>query len=192
EEGGTRGEERAGNCGGSAGFVRTALPISTIAHVLLWGPLVLPGAEPLPKPPDPIVVEIVSADELREASKSAVPEASKPEEPGEAAKPQAPAEANVPEPSQRAEPPPSAPPRQEPPRPPRRHEPTSRPAAEPVRTASAAPTVPAASTPEQPRPWGTWFDTALSSPLVTANAGSDVAASAANLAREDIAAFKAH
>src|SRR5262249_16532300 len=90
------------------------------------------------------------------------------------------------------EPPPPPAPGKDPRRRPRRHEPTSRPAAEPVRTASAAPTVPAASTPEQPRPWGTWFDTALSSPLVTANAGSDVAASAANLAREGIAAFKAH
>ena len=43
-----------------------------------------------------------------------------------------------------------------------------------------------------PQPLSSWFDTALSSPLVTANAGSDASASAANLSPEDIAAFKAH
>src|SRR5262249_31271432 len=68
----------------------------------------------------------------------------------------------------------------------------------PVRTASATPveaSAPAAAapTPGQPQqPWSSWFETALSSPLVTASAGADVAASAAKLAPEDVAAFKAH
>ena len=155
--------------------MRTALTASAIAHALLWAPIVWPGAEPPAKPPEPILVEIVSPEEIGETSKA-----------------QGPAETDTPEASasQKSEPQASAPPQRQDPA--RERQQPPRPPAEPVRTASAAPAVPAASTPDHPQPWSSWFDTALSSPLVTANAGADVSASAANLSPEEIAAFKAH
>jgi len=176
--------------------VRTAITASAIAHVLLWAPIAWPGVEPPARPPEPILVEIVSPEEI-----------------GEASKPQAPAETEVPEAaaSVKSEPQAAAPPPQpqdpaqqhqpqDPPRqrqqqdPARQHQQQTRPPAEPVRTASAAPAAPAppaAPMPDRQQPWSSWFDTALSSPLLTANAG-DVSASPANLSPEDIAAFKAH
>jgi hypothetical protein len=160
--------------------VRTAITASAIAHVLLWAPIAWPGLEPPARPPEPILVEIVSPEEI-----------------GEAPKPQAPAETEASEAAAtvKSEPQAAAPPPQpqDPAR--QRQQQRPRPPAEPVRTASAAPAVPpppAAPMPDRQQPWSSWFDTALSSPLLTANAGADVSASPANLSPEDIAAFKAH
>jgi hypothetical protein len=47
-------------------------------------------------------------------------------------------------------------------------------------------------TPAQPQVWGSWLDSALSSPLAAASTGMDPAEQGANLPPSDIAKFKAH
>jgi hypothetical protein len=143
--------------------VRTAITASAIAHVLLWAPIAWPGLEPPARPPEPILVEIVSPEEI-----------------GEAPKPQAPAETEASEAAAtvKSEPQAAAPP-------PQPQDPARQRQQQPPRP-------PAAPMPDRQQPWSSWFDTALSSPLLTANAGADVSASPANLSPEDIAAFKAH
>jgi hypothetical protein len=158
-----------------AGFVRTALTISALAHALLWVPVALPNAAPLAKHDEkPIEVEIVSPDEIAEAPKAQEP-----------AKTKTPDVAT----SQRAEPQPSPPPQRQDQARQRREAP--RPQAEPARSAPAPQSAPAESKPDRPQPWTSWFDTALSSPLVTASSGLDAAESAASLSQKDIATFKA-
>jgi len=155
--------------------VRTALTISAFAHALLWLPIALPNAAPLAKHDEkPIVVEIVSPDEIGEAPKAQVPD-----------------KANIPDAStsQKAEPQPSPPPQRQDQAQQRRQAP--RPEAEPARSAPAPQAAQAESKPDRPQPWSSWFDTALSSPLVTASSGLDAAESAANLSPKDIATFKA-
>ena len=49
-----------------------------------------------------------------------------------------------------------------------------------------------AQTPAQPQVWGSWLDSALSSPLAAASTGMDPAEQGANLPPSDIAKFKAH
>jgi outer membrane biosynthesis protein TonB len=161
-----------------AGFVRTALTISAIAHALLWVLLALPGPAPLARPAEnPIVVDIVSPDEIGEAPKAQVPD-----------------KATTPETStsERPEPQPSPPPQRQDQAQPRQQ--TPRPEAEPAPSASApqaAQAAQAASKPEQRQPGSSWLDTALSSPLVTASA-FDAAERPANLSQTEIATFKAH
>jgi hypothetical protein len=153
-----------------AGFVRTTLTISAMAHALLWGLIALPGPEPFAKQAEnPIMVDIVSPDEIAEASKA-----------------QMPAEASTPEAStsQRFEPQ-----RQDQAQ---QRKQTPRPEPERAVSASTPQAAQSESKPDQSQPWSSWFDTALSSPLVTTSAGLDAAEHAANLSQSDIATFKAH
>jgi hypothetical protein len=103
-----------------------------------------------------------------------------------------PAEASTPEAStsQRSEPQPSAPPQRQAQSQQRKQ--TPRPEAERVASASTPQAAQSESKPDQSQPWSSWFDTALSSPLVTTSAGLDAAENAANLSQSDIATFKAH
>jgi hypothetical protein len=159
-----------------AGFVRTTLIISAVAHALLWGLIALPGPQPLAKQAEhPIVVDIVSPDEI-----------------GEAPKAQAPAKPNIPEAltSQRPEPQPPPSPQQRQDRA-QQPQPTSRSQAAPAPPASAPQGAQAPSQPEQSQPRSSWLDTALSLPVVTAGA-FDPVESAANLSQRDIAMLKAH
>ncbi len=161
--------------------MRTALTISALAHALLWVPVALPKAAPLAQHDEkPIMVEIVSPDEI-----------------GEAPKAQEPAKTKTPEAStsQRAEPEPPAPQQrqdQAQQRPQTQRPQTPRPEAEPARSAPApAPqAAQAASKPDRPQPWGTWLDSALGSTLVTASSGMGAVESAANLSPSDIETFK--
>jgi hypothetical protein len=158
-----------------ADFVRTALTISALAHALLWVPVALPKAAPLPMHDEkPIEVEIVSPDEIAEAAKAQEP-----------AKTKTPDVAT----SQRAEPQPSPPPQRQDQA--RQRQEAPRPEAEPARSAPAPQAAQAASKPDRPQPWGTWLDSALGSTLVTASSGMGAVESAANLSPSDIATFKA-
>jgi hypothetical protein len=157
------------------GFVRTALTISALAHALLWVPVALPKAAPLAQHDEkPIMVELVSPEEIAEAPKA-----------------QEPAKTKTPEvsTSQRAEPQPPATPQRQGQAQQRREAP--RPQAEPERPTPAPQAAQAASKPDRPQPWSTWLDTALGSTLVTASSGSDLVENAANLSPSDIATFKA-
>jgi hypothetical protein len=158
-----------------AGFVRTALTISAFAHALLWVSVALPSAAPLAKHDEkPIMVEIVSPDEIGEAPKAQEPAKAKPPDVST---------------SKRAEPEPSpSPQRQDQAQ--QRPE-TPRPQPEPARSAPAPQAAQAASKPDRPQAWSTWLDTALGSTLVTASSGSDLVENAANLSPSDIATFKA-
>jgi hypothetical protein len=168
------------------GRLRTTLTISAMAHALLCGLLALPGPQPLARQAEnPIVVDIVSPDEIGEAPKAQVPAAQVPQA-------QAPAKPNTPEASsgQRAEPQPSPPPQRQDQA--QQRQQTPRPQAAPAPSASAPPAAPAAFKPKQPQPGGSWLDTALVSRPVAASAFDDVAERAANLPPSDIATFKAH
>jgi hypothetical protein len=152
--------------------VRTALTISALAHALLWVPVALPNAAPLAKHDEkPIVVEIVSPDEIGEAPKAQEPAKTKTQEAAT---------------SQRAESEPPAPPQRQGQAQQRRE--TPRPEAE---SAPAPQAAQAASKPDRPQPWSTWLDSALGSTLVTASSGSDLVENAAKLSASDIASFKA-
>ena len=175
--------------------MRIALTISAVAHVLMWAPIALPRPEPLVAPPEnPIMAEIVSPEELREASQT--------REPPQA---QIPAAADTPQPATSAppeQPPSSPPPKREDQTPNRQQTPkqkatklaaASTPA--PQAAAKAAPEPPPSAqlpTPAQPQVWGSWLDSALSSPLAAASTGMDPAEQGANLPPSDIAKFKAH
>jgi hypothetical protein len=159
---------------GLAGFVRTTLTISAMAHALLLGLIALTGPEPLAKQAEnPIVVDIVTPDEI-----------------GEVPKAQVSPEASTPEASTRSELQPS-PPLQRQDQAGQRKQ-TPRPEAERAASAATPQAAQSESKPDQSQPWSSWFDTALSSPLVTTSAGLDAAENAANLSQSDIAAFKAH
>jgi hypothetical protein len=150
--------------------VRTALTISAVTHALLWVPIALPGPAPLTTPDEnPIMVEIVSPDEVGEPTKAQVP-----------AKADIRADSTGPTPESQPSPPPK-----------REHQ-----AQQHQQTPGPAPSAPAPqaaqaeSKAEQPQPGASWLDTALSSPPMIASA-FDAAERAAKLSQRDIATFKA-
>ena len=178
--------------------MRTALIISALAHALFWGLATLWAPNPLAKPSEtpPIMVELVSPDEVAEATAKNAPEKNAPEKNApekNAPEQNAPAEKNAaadktaatdkkPEPQQ-------APP------------PDQRDQARPQTPAAQAKSQtksPASAPPPAPEPpklqqfaAGGWLDSALSLPPSTTNP-FDVAERGANLERSEIAAFKAH
>jgi hypothetical protein len=153
---------------GLGGFVRSALTISAVAHALLWVPIALPGPAPLAKPDEnPIMVEIVSPDEIGEATKAQVP-----------SKADIRADSTSPKPESQPSPPP-------------KREDQAQQHQQMPRPAPSAPAPQAESKPEQSQPMASWLDAALSSPPMAASA-FDPAERAANLSQKDIATFKAH
>ena len=184
-----------------AGFVRTMLIISGTAHALLWGLIALSGPEPMAKQQaeSPIDVEIVSpkdVDQAPQARDGDKADASPQEKPAPAPVSQSDTEQSPQGQQERKA---------------RASEVTQAPQSPaPVvdrqsRGMSASATASAEqpkSTPDQSRsqlqpepqmqaqPWSTWFETALTSPLVTASAGLDKDAHAANLSTSEIAEFK--
>jgi hypothetical protein len=191
--------------------VRTALIISALAHALFWGLATLSAPHPLAKPsePPPIVVDLVSPEELAEASaKAAAAETAAPAEKTASAEKDAAAD-QKPEP-QAAPPRPQAPPAQaksatpkpDTPKPDTPKSATAKSATAESATAKSA--TPKSATPDQPAPSaapvapklpqfaaGGWLETALSLPPSTTSP-FDVAESGANLEVSEIAAFKAH
>jgi hypothetical protein len=174
--------------------VRIALTISAAAHVLMWLPIVLSLPEPLAAPAEtPIMAEIVSPDELDKAQQA--------QEPPPA---QIPTLTDTPQPATTAppEPRPSSPPKREDQAPSRQQPPKQK--ATKLAAASAASTPPAAAQAAQAEPpqappqtvqpqvWGSWLDSALTSPLAAASTGMDPAEQGANLSADDITKFKAH
>lgn len=177
--------------------MRIALTISAAAHVLMWVPIVLSLPEPLAAPAEtPIMAEIVSPDELDKAQHAQ-----------EQRQPQIPTLTDTPQPATSAppEPPPSAPPKREDQAPSRQPPPkqkttklaaasaTSPPPAA-AQAAQAAQAEPPQAPPQtvQPQVWGSWLDSALSSPLVAASSGMDQAEQGANLSTSDVTKFKEH
>jgi outer membrane biosynthesis protein TonB len=167
--------------------VRTTLTISVIAHALLGGLVALSGPQPLAKQAEnPIVVEIVSPDEV-----------------GETPQAQGSVKANTPEASTVESPEPLPSPSPQPRDQPQKDGKTPRSDAAPAPSGSTPRAAQAESKPDQPQPqsqpepqpqtqpWSSWVDSALSSPLVIASAGLDAAVNAANLSPSDVAAFKA-
>jgi outer membrane biosynthesis protein TonB len=168
--------------------VRIALTISAVAHAMMWVPLVLPGPDPLvPAAETAIVAEIVSPDDVPETQKAETQGAPAPETTSAA-----------------AEQPPSPPPKREAQAPDRT--PGSKPnlQSKPQKVASATPATPQATHPEPtpetqstqappapPQTWGSWLDSAMSSPLAAKASGMDPAEQGANIPQKDIDQFKA-
>jgi hypothetical protein len=173
--------------------VRIALTISAVAHAMMWVPLVLPGPDPLvPAAETAIVAEIVSPDDVPETQKAETQAVPAPETTSAA-----------------AEQPPSPPPKHEAQAPDRT--PGSKPNLQikPQKMASATPATPQATHPEPtppeptaetqsaqapsatPQIWGSWLDSAMSSPLAAKASGMDPAEQGANIPQKDIDQFKA-
>jgi outer membrane biosynthesis protein TonB len=185
--------------------VRTALIISAIAHALFWGLATLWAPNPLAKPSEtpPIMVELVSPDEVveataKDAQEKDAPEKNAPEKNApekNAPEKNAPAEKNAATDKTAAtdkkpEPQPAPPPE----RPDQARQRPQAPAAQAKsQTKSPAPVPPPAPEPPKLQQFaaGGWLDTALSLPPSTTNP-FDIAESGANLERSEIAAFKAH
>jgi hypothetical protein len=163
--------------------VRTALAISVIAHVLLWGPLAWVGREPLPTATQEIVVEIVPSDVLDETPKAQEPD--KPNVPDVSMnKPNVPKVAM----NQKAEPQSSlSPQRQDQPQQSQQAPRPDVPPAQSAQSASGPQAAQAEAEPDDSQPWGSWID----SPLMTASVGFDTVPSAAKLSEREIATFKA-
>ena len=187
-----------------AGFVRTTLILSGTAHALLWALIALSGPEPMARQQteSPIDVEIVSPKDVDQASQAR-----------DGDKADASSQENL-----VAEPVSQADRREQPPQAqqerkaqgsevkqaPERPAPTADRRSAGVSASATASADQPKSKPDQPRsesqpqpqmqtqPWSTWFDSALSSPLVTASAGLDTAVPAAKLSESEIAEFKRH
>jgi hypothetical protein len=173
--------------------VRIALTISAVAHAMMWVPLVMPGPDPLvPAAETAIVAEIVTPEDVPELPQT------------QAQTPPAPETTSaVAEQPPSATPPPPTPPKREAQAPERAT--PSKAKAQNQKVASAAPATPQATHPEpqpqetqsaqappaQPQIWGSWLDSAMTSPLAAKASGMDPAEQGANIPQKDIDAFKA-
>jgi hypothetical protein len=163
--------------------VRTTLAISALAHALVWSALAFSGPAPLGSQSSepPVLVDIIAPDELENAGRASEPTA-----------PQAGTDRA--EPAAEHSPPPQDQSGQT-----RKTSDQPQSPANPARSAagSAAATeatqAGGARSPSEAvvQPWSTWFDTALSSPLVRASAQYDAAEAAARLSQAETAALKA-
>jgi len=161
--------------------VRNALIISVIAHVLFWGINALHAPQPLASIGEtPVTVDIVSPEDMDATPKPENAETEK-------ASPTREAESQPSLAQQSNEQPSSA--QQSHDRTAQRQHATPAPS---ERTApdSAPKVAQAAWDPRQSLPAGSWLDSALGSPLLTANA-FDPAETVANLSQQEIAALKA-
>ena len=161
--------------------MRNALIISVIAHVLFWGINALHAPQPLASIGEtPVTVDIVSPEDMDAAPKPENAETEK-------ASPTREAESQPSLAQQSNEQPSSA--QQSHDRTAQRQHATPAPS---ERTApdSAPKVAQAAWDPRQSLPAGSWLDSALGSPLLTANA-FDPAETVANLSQQEIAALKA-
>lgn len=164
-----------------ARFVRNALIISVIAHALFWGLNALHAPQPLASIGEtPVTVDIVSPEDMDATPKPENAETEK-------ASPTREAESQPSLAQQSNEQPSSA--QQSHDRTAQRQHATPAPS---ERTApdSAPKVAQAAWDPRQSLPAGSWLDSALGSPLLTANA-FDPAETVANLSQQEIAALKA-
>ena len=171
--------------------MRNALIISVIAHVLFWGFNALHAPQPLASIGEtPVMVDIVSPEDMDAAPKPESVETEKASPTREAESQPLPAQQSREQPAsaqQSHEQP--APARQSHDRTAQRQQTTPAPS---ERTApdSAPKVAQAAWDPRQSLPAGSWLDSALGSPLLTANA-FDPAETVANLSQQEIAALKA-
>jgi len=171
--------------------VRNALLISVIAHALFWGLNALHAPQPLASIGEtPVMVDIVSPEDMDAAPKPESVETEKASPTREAESQPLPAQQSREQPAsaqQSHEQP--APARQSHDRTAQRQQATPAPS---ERTApdSAPKVAQAAWDPRQSLPAGSWLDSALGSPLLTANA-FDPAETVANLSQQEIAALKA-
>jgi hypothetical protein len=161
--------------------VRNALIISVIAHALFWGLNALHAPKPLASIDEtPVMVDIVSPEDVDAAPKPENPETEKTSPTKEAESQSLPAQQSHEQP---------APTQQSHERTAQRQQATPAPA---ERTApdSAPKVAQAAWDPRQSLPAGSWLDSALGSPVLAANA-FDPAETVANLSQQEIAALKA-
>jgi len=192
--------------------VRIALTISAVAHVLLWVPLTWSPSQPLPaSAEEPLVVDIVSADQVPEPSKDAAKPADKPQmeasaEAAGASNP-LPSEAKpAPKSEAKSDPKPDSKPAADAKAPAAKPsaakaagaaKPSSAPAASPGQgqdQAQAQPLPqpsPVVTAAVQAAPSTSWLETATMSPPVSASP-FDVAETGANLADDEVKTFRAH
>jgi outer membrane biosynthesis protein TonB len=188
--------------------VRIALTISAMAHAMMWVPLVMPGPEPLvPAAETAIVAEIVTPDDVPELQKAETQPTDKPAAP-------APAPETTSAAAEHAPSPPPVPQKREAQAADRTPGSKPNPQSKPQKLASASPLTPQAATPQakqpdptpaeaqtapsetapspaQPQMWGSWLDSAMTSPLAAKASGMDPAEQGANIPQKDIDAFKA-
>jgi hypothetical protein len=151
--------------------VRNALIISVIAHALFWGLNALHAPQPLASIGEtPVMVDIVSPEDMDAAPKPENVETEKAPPTREAESQPLPAQQSHDQTAQRQQTTPA---------------PSERTAPD-----SAPKVAQAAWDPRQSLPAGSWLDSALGSPLLTANA-FDPAETVANLSQQEIAALKA-
>jgi hypothetical protein len=170
--------------------VRNALIISVIAHALFWGLNALHAPKLLASIDEtPVMVDIVSPEDVDAAPKPEIPETEKTSPTKEAESQPLPARQSREQPPAQQSHEQPAPAQQSAERTAQRQQ------AKPVpaeRTApdSAPKVAQAAWDPRQSLPAGSWLDSALGSPVLAANA-FDPAETVANLSQQEIAALKA-
>jgi hypothetical protein len=163
--------------------VRTALTISALAHVVFCALNALADRQsPERQAEHPIIVDIVSPEEVREPLKLPV----RPEDIREPLK--MPEKAVATEASQGESPKAQPPSPQHPPN--QKHSRQQTASAQSLPPALGGMAAPSNLMPDQPQV-GSWLDSALGSPLLTTSA-FDAAARPAGLSQQDIASFKAH
>ena len=170
--------------------MRKALIISVIAHALFWGLNALHAPQPLASIGEtPVMVDIVSPEDMDAAPKPENAETEKPSPTRHAESQPLPAQQSheQPAPAQQSHEQPPA--QQSRDRTAQRQQTTPAPS-ERTEPDSAPKVAQAAWDPRQSLPAGSWLDSALGSPLLTANA-FDPAETVANLSQQEIAALKA-